>query len=132
MAMKQGAYPANWNEISASIRARAGDKCEWCGIPNGEHIHRLKSDPAQWITHLDWKFLPSYKQALYTKVSKIVLTVSHFDHDTTNNDPGNLNALCNRCHLKHDGQYHAQNARKTRAAKKAAKIAESGQLELFK
>lgn len=33
---------------------------------------------------------------------KIILTVAHLDRDRTNNHPGNLAALCQRCHLNHD------------------------------
>jgi hypothetical protein len=29
-------YPADWSAISASIRERAGHRCEECGVPNYE------------------------------------------------------------------------------------------------
>lgn len=28
-------YPANWAEIRDRIRARSGNRCEWCGVENG-------------------------------------------------------------------------------------------------
>jgi hypothetical protein len=28
-------YPADWPQISAAIRDRAGDRCEACGVENG-------------------------------------------------------------------------------------------------
>lgn len=124
-------YPPNWREISKSIRERAGGKCEWCGIPNYSNIHRLRLDPFQWVYHTDWLEMPFEQQGQYNKVSKIFLTVSHFDHDTTHNDPSNLNALCNRCHLKHDAYHHAANAKATRAAKREAELKAAGQLGLF-
>ena len=31
---------------------------------------------------------------------------AHRDHDPTNNRPGNLAALCQRCHLLHDRAEH--------------------------
>lgn len=48
--------------------------------------------------------------------SKVVLTVAHLDHDTTNNRPENLRAWCQRCHLTYDAEHHAANRRKTSAA----------------
>lgn len=46
----------------------------------------------------DWKCercgYPHYPEHGYT------LTVHHKDGDTKNNDPENLEALCQRCHLK--------------------------------
>jgi hypothetical protein len=66
-----------------------------------------------------------------SKAIRVVLTCAHLDNDTTNNEPSNLKALCQLHHLWLDAPYHAQNARKTRQAKNAAKIADSGQLGLF-
>jgi 5-methylcytosine-specific restriction endonuclease McrA len=43
--------------------------------------------------------------------STVVLTISHLDHDPANNEPANLRALCNRCHLAWDSNYHAENRR---------------------
>lgn len=126
-AVDMSKYPANWRQISQSIRERAGNKCEWCGIPNHSSIHRLKLDPVTWILHDEWEQLGEADKALYGKVSKIFLTVSHYDHDTTHNDPSNLNALCNRCHLNHDAVYHAQNARQTRILKRKAAAVAVGQ-----
>lgn len=130
--MQRDRYPADWEAISRRIRFdRAGNCCEWCGIPNGARIHRLKSDPSQWIYSIDYLRLQPWEHSQYGKVITITLTVAHLDHDTTNNDDSNLAALCNRCHLTHDAKYHAENARATRA-RKAREAAESaGQLELW-
>lgn len=57
----------------------------------------------------------------YPKVVRIVLTISHTDHDIANNGtPGsrpNLRALCQQCHLRHDHEIHKANAAKTRKRK---------------
>jgi 5-methylcytosine-specific restriction endonuclease McrA len=45
---------------------------------------------------------------------KIVLTVAHLNHDITDNRPENLRALCQRCHLTHDKEQHAQTRRRNR------------------
>lgn len=91
-------YPKNWKtEIRPRILARSkgdGDyeKCEWCGAPN-------------------------YRQ-LVGRESRVVLTIAHLNHDTTDNRDENLAALCQRCHLSYDAKYHAMNASKTRDAKR--------------
>lgn len=56
-------------------------RCEWCPAVNGQP-HPVTG-------------------------SKVVLTVAHIDHDTTNNRFHNLAALCQRCHLNHDRHQHA-------------------------
>ena len=48
------------------------------------------------------------------------LIAEHVDGDTTNNDPENLRHLCQRCHLTLDAAQHAQNARRTRIARREA------------
>jgi len=50
--------------------------------------------------------------------SRVVLTVAHMDHDRTNNDPANLRALCQRCHLDWDRDHHLRNRRRTMWEKK--------------
>ncbi len=47
----------------------------------------------------------------------VVLTIAHLDHDPTHNDPSNLRAFCQRCHLRYDREHHAKTRRETRAAK---------------
>lgn len=71
-------YPANWKDIRAQILDRAAHCCEWCSIPNYS----------------------------YREKTKIVLTIAHLDHDPTNNDPSNLKAGCQKCHLGHDREHH--------------------------
>ena len=94
-------YPKNWHtEIRPRILKRANNKCEWCGAEN---------------------YKPHPKTG-----SKVILTISHFDHDKDNNSDNNLNALCQKCHLGHDLPRHIQN--RLRNAKE--KLVEAGQLEL--
>jgi hypothetical protein len=100
MPMDMMRYPANWKTISLRIREREGWRCKWCGAENG------KPHP---ITG-----------------SKVVLTVAHINHDTTDNSEENLAALCQRDHLRHDAKYHAINAAETRRRRKI----EAGQQEL--
>ncbi len=93
-------YPANWKQISLRIRERDGWRCKWCDAENGKPNPRTGSI--------------------------VVLTTAHVNHDTTDNSDANLAALCQRCHLRHDAQYHASNAARTRRAKRVS----AGQMEI--
>lgn len=95
MPMQRALYPADWEQISASIRERAGNCCEWpgCGLANGATIQG--------------------KHGPYS----VVLTVAHLDHNPANCDPANLRAWCQPHHLRYDAQHHARNAAKTRRRK---------------
>lgn len=69
-------YPKDWKAISASIRERAGNRCEECGAENGQpHPHTG---------------------------SKVVLTTAHLDHTPENCDPENLRSWCQKCHNTYD------------------------------
>ena len=104
--MDYSKYPPNWKDISRRIRfERAQNMCEWCGALN---------------------YLPHPITG-----SKVMLTVAHLNHDTTDNREENLAALCQKCHLGHDAQYHAQNAKKTRARKKKEAAQAAGQRSMF-
>ena len=41
-----------------------------------------------------------------THTTRVVLATAHLDHDSTNNRQRNLAALCQRCHILHDGEEH--------------------------
>ena len=88
-------YPANWKEIRAGILKRADDRCEFCGVKN----HSMVERPGKATR------------------TRIVLTVAHLDHQPENNDPENLRALCQKCHLRYDHDHHQRNARETRRQK---------------
>ncbi len=47
-------------------------------------------------------------ESLLAQVSttRVVLATAHRDHDPTNNQPRNLVAFCQRCHLLHDREEH--------------------------
>lgn len=94
-------YPSDWSTIRATILARAGNMCEWCGAAN-HAPHPITG-------------------------ARVVLTVAHLDHDVRNNEAGNLAALCQRCHLRYDAKLHAHHAAKTRHYKQVA----LGQTEIW-
>ena len=105
MPMQRHLYPDDWEAISASIRARAGNRCEWpgCGLANGATV--------------------AGKNGEY----RVVLTVAHLDHNPANCDPANLRAWCQPHHLRYDAKHHARNAAATRRRRQL----EAGQAEMF-
>ena len=114
-------YPKDWKtRIRPDILKRANGRCELCGVANGSTIYRCSYIKTNYIGTIECK----------TPV-KVVLTVAHMDHDIQNNDYGNLKALCQRCHLRHDAEQHARNARITRRRKKAEQEVRGGQLVMF-
>lgn len=116
-------YPADWKfKISPDILARAENCCENCAVPNSYVILRSKKNKSKYMlvgNNLE-KERTSYFQCAefwksrWSKPIKVVLTISHTDHDIKHNDYSNLRALCQRCHLLHDKDHHA----KTRKLKK--------------
>jgi len=128
-------YPPNWKQISNHIRFdRARGRCEMCNAPHNQIIYRNPDKLENYVTmESDGElYLPNGSPLNgygheYTKAVRVVLTVAHLDHDTRNNHESNLMALCQLCHLRYDSQYHAQNAKATRAQKRTPK----NQLQLF-
>lgn len=107
MPVRREVYPANWEMISRQIRQRAGNRCE--GTPRYPSCRAQNGQPHP-VTG-----------------SKVVLTCAHYpDPDPMNCDPANLRALCQRCHLDVDYDYHDRNRRNTLAQRLAA-----GQRDLF-
>jgi len=126
MPIDYAKYPPNWQEIRQSILQRAHNACEWsgCSAPNG------------WLAF--WS--PTGKRLLVppqhhpgpgTKVSLIVLTVAHKDHDVTNNDDSNLAAWCQYHHLKWDMEMYLRHAHETRRRRQQEQNGLGGQLSLW-
>lgn len=112
-------YPPNWREIRRLILTRAKGRCEHCGVPDKEVVHRSKQYPLGYVildgTEIDAAEMDGIK------TTYIVLTVAHLDQDPTNNDPANLAALCQKCHFAHDRPFNLAKAKKTRAQKAGQK-----------
>jgi hypothetical protein len=131
MPMDMSKYPADWKAISKRIREdRAGNKCEWCGVENKAYGARDRFDA--WHDESEIAGMSNgtgtHYFGDYPKMIKVVLTVAHLNHDTTDNRDENLAALCQRCHLRHDAKHHAKNAAKTR---RKNHMERTGQAELF-
>lgn len=107
-------YNKNWESVSQRIRLeRADDKCEICKVKNGRIIKRSKDGTWRYITAEEINFIEDYKIIHKTKhfptlkkfkVTQIILTVAHLDHNEKNDYDTNLRCMCHRCHFLHDKQ----------------------------
>jgi len=93
-------YPANWPEISATIRERSGGQCECegeCGLhrthPGPRRCEERNGQKATWAA------------------GRVILTVAHLNHTPADCRPENLKAMCQRCHLRYDSDHHLETRR---------------------
>ena len=127
MPFKRENYSQDWEQIRARVLQRDGHRCAECGLKNYTVGWRYRNGEFG-VT----EFAESYAEGrrLATKGERqlgwkhtvIVLTISHTNHDTTDNRDENLKSLCQYHHLKHDSYHHVE----TRRTKK-----QKGQGELF-
>lgn len=130
-------YPKDWKAIRTEVLERAEHRCEQCKALHKDWVWRGSTDgrPIYQTADMVVRCADTGEHVADTcldlhdvtglngdKLTRIVLTISHTDHDLTNNgEPGNrpnLRALCQRCHLKHDAHLHKANARTTNERKK--------------
>ena len=113
MPIDYSRYPPNWfTDIRPAILKRACNKCEWCGLNNGQEVYRAKvANRMEWFKSRDEiKKLPLIPALmdfwLKYKPVKVVLTIAHLDHDETNLfiEMDRLAALCQLCHLRYDAK----------------------------
>ncbi len=122
-------YPIDWRELSASIRfRRAKGRCEHCGRPHLKTVQHL-GDGRWWDeerrTWRDGRGRPLRRQplphstVLPIHTTRVILATAHLDHDPAHNSGANLAALCQRCHILHDGQEHRRRRWYTIRARRA-------------
>ncbi len=124
-------YPIDWPELSALIRfRRAKGRCEHCDRPHGRDVRHLGDgrwydpDREHWRDDRGRRVrgLPSpetmakmppaqlalldIEEPALPPLTRVVLASAHLNHDPGDNRPGNLAALCQRCHLAHDRREH--------------------------
>ena len=125
-------YPKDWKAISASIRDRAKNRCEECGLVNGALGGRLHGEWCEPLPLDDTGRLPQpgdiawcRRRSLFIgrnvlaarlKIVRIVLTVAHLDHQPENCAPSNLKAWCQRCHNRYDAKTRAAGIKERRRA----------------
>lgn len=124
--MDYSKYPPNWREISLQVRGRAKWKCQEC--------HKECRRPKESLQDFHNRLVPAYlaengdiSEDIRKHPQRYTLTVAHLDHDTTNNAPENLKALCSVCHLRYDIGLHVRN----RSGNKYRKSEQNGQLSLW-
>lgn len=126
MPIDYSKYPKDWKSvIRPRILKLAGNRCEGCGVKNGEIIFRgtIYDDGIEVYQTANGNIYSAHNSRLLyrenftipvepisgdpeQKAIKVILTVSHQDHDISNNDDSNLKALCQKCHLRHDRVLH--------------------------
>lgn len=121
-------YHPEWaKKIRPDILARANNKCEQCGVEN--HIKGWREPNGTFwpvkecICLLEDEDYDIFSNELNNigsnqKPIMIVLTIAHLDHNTFNNDYSNLKALCQRCHLRLDNDFHIKNRKQSTNKKK--------------
>ena len=152
MPMNLRDYPANWREISRSIRfERAQGQCEAvcadgvrCGAVHGQWIHRLGRYPEETtlcngVTGADWRVCLPCRPVTHDNMNawgwapriRVILTTAHTcDCEPLCGIEDHLRALCQLHHLRLDAAMHGRNARRTRVSNVRAAAAAAGQLEL--
>jgi hypothetical protein len=132
-AENRARYPADWPQISRRIRDRAGNRCEFCTVPNGAKIRRsvaegvpvwrLADDSAyeNGRSAIDGAEVPDSMadECNWGNPVRVILTVAHLDHQPENCADDNLRALCQRCH----NQLDAPTRRAGTAARAKARLA---------
>lgn len=110
-------YPADWPAISAHVLEQAGLRCECEGECGRGHEQRCTE------VHL---------HAAVTFEGRVRLVAAHLDQTPENNDPANLRAFCQACHLAYDAPHHRQSRveREQRALEAAGQLALGRVLEL--
>lgn len=110
-------YPDDWLTIRARILRRAERRCEFkmrdgrrCNVPDATMVWRSTFDKEHWSTVNEGQPTDAY-------LVRIVLTVAHLNHDTTDSRDENLLAGCQLHHLRHDAALHRAHAAVTRRAR---------------
>ncbi len=107
-------YPIDWQQLSDTIRFdRAGARCERCARPHLRFVAHLgdgrwwDADTGYWRSDRGRRIAVRERfDMLSVRTTYVVLACAHLDHDPGHNLPGNLAALCQRCHMLHDAAEH--------------------------
>ena len=115
-------YSHDWKAISHRIRfGRAGGRCESCGVA---HDARGLRQPDGSFEVWSAERIAAHP---HVKLTRIVLTTAHLNHDPRDNRDENLAAWCQRCHLAYDLDKHVE----SRILRRHRRAIEGGQRPLF-
>lgn len=123
-------YPPDWSSaVVPRIRARAKDRCERCGVPNGVFAVRetfmgspiagswraagSRREAQRLKRHWEYSLLMmTGEMPVIRDPVEIVLAVAHGDDPSPENcDDANLWLACQCCHAQHDGPQRSQRIR---------------------
>jgi hypothetical protein len=123
-------YPREWAAISRAAKERAGWTCQHKGCTARQYSigiwHRPDGGAHQWAEQYEPPATYAEARAVAAdvwwevqhlggdKLTIIVLTVAHLNHQPEDCRPENLAAMCQRHHLAYDAAHHAQTAYRTR------------------
>jgi len=114
-------YPRDWTQVRARILARAGGRCEECGVFDREWIQRRHGAALPGEAEFRSADPKAPGDGFWRAAVQVILTIAHHpDPSPENCDDGNLLALCQRCHNRIDAPHRRRNASATLAAKRAA------------
>ena len=106
-------YPIDWPQISDRVRfGRARGRCERCARPHKRRVAHLgdgrwwDADARCWRSDTGRRIKGQRFALARIQTTYVVLACAHLDHDPGNSTPGNLAALCQRCHMLHDAEEH--------------------------
>lgn len=113
--------PTDWPQISHHVRfVRAKGRCEHCGRPHGHEVRCLPDGRWFDVEAHGWRDghgrpapWPDVVEYAGHRSTRVILATRHKDHDPSNNQPANLVALCQRCHMLHDREEHRRRFRIT-------------------
>lgn len=116
-------YGRVWRTVTRPrILARAGNKCEQCGVPGAKGPKILRGPAGTWrSTFGGWWHICTggIVQGIDgpTRHVTVVLTIAHLNHKPGDDRDENLKALCQWCHLDYDKMHHKESraVRKDRA-----------------
>ena len=87
MPVNRNLYPRNWNSIALSVKEAVDWRCQCCG----KNCYKPGEKPED-LTRSDW--------------TADILQVHHRNHDPSQNQVSNLQAVCAACHLNlHRSKY---------------------------
>lgn len=115
-------YPIDWPEIAQIVKAEAGWRCKQCGRPHcptkHDYIWQL-ADGRWWDAEIGfWRddrgkitAFPRGDSLPFGVKKRVIIAVAHLDNNPQNNTRRNLRALCGRCHLRLDREWHIRRRR---------------------
>lgn len=116
MPIDYARYPPDWlSETRPRIMARAGNRCEQCGLEHNQIVwaakFQIKDEDSRYKLRSVWfsskqdaKRENTYWQDV--KPVRVILTIAHLDHDEENHEVSDdrLRAWCQICHLRYDAK----------------------------